>query len=134
MAPNSKPAGLSASARRLSKSLLARKKQHPAAAATADGAQDIAVSKNTTTIAQTGGKANSPGITSIRRGPGGKADWLVSIEGVCTDTPMRDRKLRNYRKFCNAIKHRFGVTFEPMSPAVWSVMVEAAIAKQGDAL
>jgi hypothetical protein len=71
--------------------------------------------------------ANSPVITSIRRGPGGKADWLVSIEGVCTDTPFRDRKLRHYRKFCNAIKHRFGVTFNPMSRADWLAIVETAI-------
>jgi hypothetical protein len=110
---------------------MANKNRNPAAVATAGGAKGIAVSKNTATIAQTRGKANSPAITSIRRGPGGWADWLVSIKGVCTDTPMRDRKLRNYRKFCNAIKYRFGVTFDPMSRADWSSMVEAAIAKGG---
>ena len=75
--------------------------------------------------------ANSPVITSIRRGPGGKADWLVSIEGVCTDTHIRDRQLRNYRKFCNVIKHRFGVTFDPMPQADWLAIVEAAIAEGG---
>jgi hypothetical protein len=71
--------------------------------------------------------ANSPAITSIRRGPGGKADWLVSIDGVCTDTPFRDQKLRRYRRFCNAIKHRFGVTFDPIPQTHWAAIVEAAI-------
>jgi hypothetical protein len=106
---------------------MAHKKNSPAAVATAARAQDIAVSNNTTIIAQTGGKANSPAITSIRRGPGGKADWLVSI------TPFRDRKLRRYRRFCNAIKHRFGVTFDPMPQAHWAAIVEAAIAAEGGA-
>ena len=97
----------------------------------ANGVEGTAVfSENTATIAQ-GAAGNSPVITSIRRGPGGKADWLVSIEGICTDTHFRDRKLRNYRKFCNAIKHRYGVTFDPMSQADWSAMVEAAVAKGG---
>ena len=71
--------------------------------------------------------ANSPVITSIRRGPGGKADWLVSIEGVCTDTHFRDPKLRNYRKFCNAIKHRFGVTFDPKPQDDWLAIVEPTL-------
>ena len=75
---------------------------------------------------------NSPVITSIRRGPGGKADWLVSIEGVCIDVPMSDQKLRSYRRFCNVIKHWSGVSLDPMPPrANWSAMVEAAIAKGG---
>jgi hypothetical protein len=81
--------------------------------------------------AQTVAAANSPVITSIRRGPGGKADWLVSIAGVCVDTPMRDRKLRRSRRFRNIIKHRFGVTFDPMPEADWAAIVEAAIAKGG---
>jgi hypothetical protein len=72
-----------------------------------------------------------PVISGIRRGPGGKADWLVSIERVCTETPFRDRKLRNYRRFCNAIKYRFGVTFDSMPQADWLVIVEAAIAEAG---
>jgi hypothetical protein len=76
---------------------------------------------------------NSPVITSIRRGPGGKADWLVSIESVCTDTHFRDPKLRNFHKFCNAIKHRFGVTFDPMPQNDWLAIVEAAIAAEGGA-
>jgi len=71
---------------------------------------------------------NSPVIASIRRGPGGKVDWLVSIEGICVDAPMRDRSLRRYRRFCNAIQHRFGVTFDPMPQADWATIVEAAIA------
>jgi hypothetical protein len=97
----------------------------------ANGVEGIAVfSKNAASIAQIGAAANSP-VTSIRRGPGGKADWLVSIEGICIDTPMRDRKLRRYRRFCNAVKHRFGVTFDPMPQAGWSSMVEAAIVKGG---
>ena len=64
--------------------------------------------------------ANSPVITSIRRGPGG-----------CTDTHFRDRKLRRYRRFCNAIKYRFGISFDPMPQAAWLAIVEAAIAKGG---
>jgi hypothetical protein len=112
---------------------MAQKSKRPAAVAAAGGAKGIAVSKNNAIIAQTGGNANSPAITSIRRGAGGRAEWLVSIEGVCTDTPMRDRKLRNYRRFCNAIKHRFGVTFDPMPRADWLTIVEAAIAKGGAA-
>ncbi|MCJ9728986.1 hypothetical protein [Bradyrhizobium sp. PRIMUS42] len=106
-------------------------KKNPAAVATAAGAQGIAVSKNTATIARTGGKANRPAITSIRRRPYGKAAWLVSIEGVCADTPVRDRKLRRYRRFCNAINYRFGVTFDPMPQVDWLAMVEAAMAEGG---
>jgi hypothetical protein len=64
---------------------MAHKKRNPAAVATAAGAQGIAVSKNTATIAQIGAAAYSP----VRRGPVDKSDWLVSIEGVCTDTPFR---------------------------------------------
>ena len=110
----------------------ARKK--PVAVATAGGTKGIAVfSENTATAAQIEAIANSPVITSIRRGPGGNADWLVSIEGVCTDTHFRDPKLRRYRRFCNAIKHRFGVTFDPMPQADWLAMVEAAIAEGGAA-
>ena len=75
--------------------------------------------------------ANSPVITSIWRGPGGKADWLVSIVGICSDTHFRDRKLRRYRRFCNIISYRFGVTFDPMPQAAWLAIVEAAIAKGG---
>lgn len=97
-----------------------------------DWAESIAVfSGSSANIAQARAAANSPAITSIRRGPGGKADWLVSIEGVCTDTPMRDRKLRKYRRFCNAIKHRFGVAFDPIPEGDWAAMVGAAVAKAG---
>lgn len=88
-------------------------------------------SENAKTKAQTGAAANSPKITEIRRGPGGKADWLVSIMGVCTDAPVRDRRLVSYRKFRNVIKFRFGVHFDPMPQAVWLATVEAAIAKGG---
>lgn len=97
-----------------------------------DGAEGIAVfSGSTASIAQARAAANRPVITSIRRGAGGRADWLVSIKGVCVETPMRDRKLRRYRRFCNIIKHRFGVTFDPMPQAAWAAIVEAAIAKGG---
>jgi hypothetical protein len=82
---------------------MAHKKRNPAAVAPAGGAKGIAVSKNTASIAQTGGKANSPAITSIRRGPRGWAEWLVSIRGVCTAMPQ----------------------------AAWSAIIEAAIAKGG---
>jgi hypothetical protein len=113
---------------------MTRRSKRPAAVATAGGTKGIAVfPENTAGIAQTVGAANNPVITSIRRGPGGKADWLVSIEGVCTDTPFRDPKLRNYRKFCNAIKYRFGVTFDTMSRADWLAIVKAAIAAKGGA-
>ena len=110
---------------------MARKKRNPAAAATATGAQGNEVFSDIANLAQTVAAANRPVITSIRRGPGGKADWLVSIESVCIDTHFRDRKLRNYRKFCNAIEHRFGVTFDPMPQADWLAIVEAAIAEGG---
>lgn len=115
-------------------------KKNPAAVATAAGAQGIAVSKNTATIAQTGGKANGPAFTSIRRGPGGKAEWLVSIEGVCadvhvvcTDVPVSDQRLRRSKRFCNVLRHRCGVNFDPIPQAAWSAIVEAAIAKVGAA-
>jgi hypothetical protein len=112
---------------------MAHKKKSPAAVATAARAQRIAVSNNTATIAQIGAATNSPVITRIRRGAGGKADWLVSIEGLCTDTPFRDRKLHNYRKFCNAIKCRFGVVFAPMPRSDWLAIVNAAIVAEGGA-
>ncbi len=111
---------------------MAHKKKTPAAVATAAGAQDIAVSMNTATIAQTGGNANSPVITGIRRGPGGNADWLVSIEDVCTDVPMREQKLRRSRRFCNVLWYRFGVNFDPMLQDEWLAIVDAAIAAEGD--
>jgi hypothetical protein len=108
---------------------MARSKRNDPAA---NGVEGIAVfSENTANIAQTGAAANS---LDIRRGPGGKADWLVSIKGVCTDTPIRDRKLRRYRRFCAAIKHRFGVTLEPMPQSDWEAIIEAAIAAEGSAL
>ena len=111
---------------------MAQKTKGPAAVATAGGAKGIAVSKNIS-IAQTGAVANSPPIASIRRRPYGKPAWLVSIEGVCANMPIRDRKLRRFRRFCAAIKYRFGVTLEPMPQADWSAIVEAAIAKVGAA-
>ena len=55
----------------------------------------------------------------------------MSIVGICTDTHFRDRKLRRYRRFCNVISYRFGVTFDPMPQADWLAIVEAAIAKGG---
>ncbi|SRR5260221_7255092 len=109
---------------------MARKNKNPAAVATAAGAQGI-LSENGASIARAAADGNMPVLTSLTRGPGGKAEWLVSIGGVCTDTPMRDRKLRRYRRFCNIIKHRFGVVFDPMPQVDWSVIVEAAIAKGG---
>ena len=110
-----------------------RNKKSPAAVATADGAQGIAVSKNTAIIAQPRGNANSPVITGIRRGPGGKADWLVSIKGVCSDEGMRNRILRRYSRFCKSIEWRFKFSFDPMPQADWSAIVEAAIAAEGGA-
>jgi hypothetical protein len=81
---------------------------------------------------------NSPTITSVRRGPGGtvgglKAEWLVTIEGICVDAPMRDRSLWRYRRFCNVMAHRYGVSFDPMLESDWAAMVEAAIAAEGGA-
>ena len=103
---------------------MARKTNDPAA----NRVEGIAVfSENTASIAQTRANANSPVITSIRHRPNGKAEWLVSIKGVCTDTPMRDRQLRRYRRFCNVICYRFGVYFDPMPQADWLAIVEAAI-------
>src|SRR6476619_2335692 len=57
--------------------------------------------QNSTKLPQNTTAANSPVISGVRRGPGGKAAWLVSIEGICTDTPFWDRKLRRSRRFCN---------------------------------
>lgn len=107
---------------------MAQKSKRPAAVATAGGAKGIAVlNESAPSLAETATTGNRPEITSLRRGPGGTADWLVSIKGVCTDTHFRHRKLRNYRKFCNAIKHRFGITFDPMPQSDWLSIVEAAI-------
>jgi hypothetical protein len=115
-------------------------KENPAAVATPAGAAGFAVSKNTATIAQTTASANSFVVTSIRRGPGGWAKWLVSIEGVCadvhvvcTDVPVSDQRLRRSKRFCNVLWHRFGVNFDPMPQAAWSAIVGAAIAKLGAA-
>jgi hypothetical protein len=107
----------------------------------ANGVEGIAVfSENTATIAQTVAAANSFAITSIRRGPGGWAEWLVSIKGdcadlqvVCTDVPVSDQRLRRSKRFCNVLWHRCGVNFDPMPQAEWSAIVEAAIAKVGAA-
>src|SRR4051812_12871066 len=89
-----------------------------AAVATAGGAKGIVVSKNTS-LAQTGCKAKSPVITSIRR-VSGWAEWLVSIRGVCadllvvcTDVPVSDQRLRRSKRFCNVLWHRYGVNFHP---------------------
>jgi hypothetical protein len=79
----------------------------------------------------------SPVIAGIRRGPGGvaslKADWLVTVRGVCTDAPFRDRRLRNYRQFCNIIQRRFGFTFAPTAQDDWATIVETAMAETGGA-
>src|SRR3954454_22413974 len=77
--------------------------------------------------------ANRRVIVSVRRRPYGKPAWLLSIKDVCTDTPIRDCKLRRYRRFCYAIKHRPGVTFDPMPRADWLAIVEVAIAEGGEA-
>ncbi|WP_262049307.1 hypothetical protein [Bradyrhizobium sp. Bra78] len=107
---------------------MARKSNDPAA----NGVEGIAVfSENTAGIAHNRPAAKAPVITGIRRRAGGKADWLVSIKDVCTDVPIRDRKLRRYRRFCAAVSYRFGVTFDPMAQADWTIIVEAAIAAEG---
>ena len=110
---------------------MAHKKRNPAAVATAGRAKGIAAlnERAAAFITQNGGKANP----CIRRAPpGGNADWLVSIEGVCTDTPMRDKKLRSYKRFWNMMWHRHSVAFAPDMPqAEWTAIVEAAIAKGG---
>jgi hypothetical protein len=85
---------------------------------------------NTSSVPQTAAIANR---LSIRRGPGGKADRLVSISGLCTDTPMRERKLRRSRRFSNVLWYRFGINFDPMPQSAWSAIVEAAIAANGGA-
>ncbi|MET4180696.1 hypothetical protein ABIB94_002796 [Bradyrhizobium sp. JR7.2] len=102
--------------------MIRRKRNDPAA----NGVEgNAAVNKNAATIAQNPRAANSPRITNIRRASYGNVEWLVSIAGVCTDTPIRDRKLRRYRRFCASIKHRFGVVFDPMPQAEWLVIIEA---------
>lgn len=83
-------------------------------------------SENAESIAESGA-ANRPVVTCIRRKFYGKAEWLVSIEGVSPDIPIRDRKLRRYRRFCAAMKHRFGIVFDPMPQAAWLAMVEKTI-------
>ncbi|MBR1216199.1 hypothetical protein [Bradyrhizobium sp. JYMT SZCCT0180] len=74
-----------------------------------------------------------PVVTGIRRRSYGKPAWLVTIEGVCNEEPIRDRKLHRYRRFCAAIEWRFGVTFHPMSQADWLAILEKAIAADGGA-
>lgn len=74
-----------------------------------------------------------PRIISIRRGPGGPADWLVTIEGHNDELPIRDRRLRTYKKFCNVIRHRLGINFDPMPQDEWSAIIETAIEKGGGA-
>ena len=101
---------------------MARKHNDPAA----NGDEGIAVlCENSATVAQTGAPANSP-IIRLRRGPGGYAEWLVSISAICTDTPMRDRKLIRHKRFRNAIKYRFGVSLKPMRQAEWEAIVNIA--------
>jgi len=115
---------------------MTQKNKRPPAVAAAGAAKGNVVSENTSTIAQTVAAANSPAITSVRRGPGGvvsglKAEWLVTVAGVCIDAPMRDRALWRYSRFCNVMAHRYGVAFAPMKQSDWAVIVEAAIA-EGD--
>jgi hypothetical protein len=101
-----------------------RKGRHSAA----NGAMRIAPgSENAEIVTETCAAAKRPVVTRIRRKFYGKAEWLVSIEGVSSDIPIRDRKLRRYRRFCAAIKHRFGVVFDPMPQAAWLAMVEKTI-------
>jgi hypothetical protein len=107
---------------------MAQRSKHPAEVASAGGAKGIAAFSENTSIAQTIAAAASSAIT-IRRGPGGYAEWLVSIEGVCTDVPMSDQKLRNYSRFCNVIEHWSGVSLDPQS--AWLAIVEVLIAKDG---
>jgi hypothetical protein len=110
---------------------MARKRNDPAA----NGVEGNAVlSESTATIAKKVAADNHPVITRIRTGPGGeKPEWFVSIEGVCIDALMRSRRLRSYKKFCNVMRFRFGVSFAPMSQAKWEAIVDAAIAEGGAA-
>src|SRR5215210_6590907 len=109
---------------------MAKKSKRPAAVATAGGARGIAVFSENTSVAQTVAAAYSPAITRIRRGPGGGAEWVVSIESnvcadvhvVCTDVPVSDRCLRRSKRFCNVLWHRYGVNFNPMPQSAWSAL------------
>jgi hypothetical protein len=107
---------------------MTQKRNGPDAVATANRAKGIAVlNESIAILAQTAATGNPPVITRLARGPGGKADyWLVSIAGVCIDTPIRAKKLRAYKRFCNAIRYRFGVAFDPMPQAEWDAIVEKA--------
>jgi hypothetical protein len=107
----------------------------PAGSGLPNGAENIAqaAEQSAGIITSTPGALAHPKIKAIRRGPGGKAEWLITLDGVCTDAPMRDRRLRNYRKFCNVIQFRFGIQYSPMSQAEWTAVVEAAIREGGDA-
>ena len=69
-------------------------------------------------------------ITAIQRAGDNPDYWLVTIKGIGTAMPIRDRKLRRYRRFCNAIAYRF-VTFAPMEQAEWKAIVEQAMAESG---
>lgn len=120
---------------------MAQKSKRPAAVATAGGAKGFAIFSKNTSIDPNAASSNSFVITSIRRGPGGWAQWVVSIEGdvcagvhvVCTDVPVSDKRLRSSKRFCKVLWHRFGVNFKPMPPSAWSAIVDAALAKDGAA-
>ncbi|SRR6266849_2987773 len=104
---------------------MANKKRNGPAANGAEGS--AAVLDSTVLLPQNAAAGNNRAvITSLTRGPGGKADWYVTIDGICVDEPMRDRRLRNYRRFCNVIRFRFGITLAPMSQATWSAIVATA--------
>jgi hypothetical protein len=111
---------------------MANKKRNPAAVATASGAKGIAVfPENTASIAQTVAAANGPAIIiAIRRGPGGKAAWLVTVkgDGMCIeDAPMRKWDLGNYYRFCLGMLLRFGIRFDQLMPqGAWEMLVTRA--------
>jgi hypothetical protein len=115
---------------------MTQKRKRPARSRYCGGAKGIAVD-NAADIAQTGAAANSPTtIIAIRRGPGGKAAWLVTVKGGCLDggcdnTPFRDRDLRGYHRFCIAMLLRFSIRFDQLMPqGVWqSYMLKLKQAK-----
>jgi hypothetical protein len=108
-------------------------KRNPAAVGTAGGVKESAraAEQSAGTITSTTAALAHPVITAIRRGPGGKAEWLITLDGVCSEAPMRDRRLRSYKKFCNVIQFRFGIEYSPMSQVDWTAIVEAAIVAGG---
>jgi hypothetical protein len=100
----------------------------PAGSGLPSGAENIirAERRGASQPSTTGALAH-PVINYLRQGPGGKAEWLVLLAGYDGELPMRDRKLRSYRRFRNVMRFRFGVEYAPMAQTAWSEVLDAAM-------